>query len=238
MNKIVALFLFLFLITFFLLGLKIYMRINQLKNNNSLAIRTLNYIPDDNIYSIIETENNFLIKATIQEKCIKTPCSPAVKQINKVIGNEDSQKLKDIFNEIFKDNNDIKEVYDEDLTEEQFETISEIFDKYNIIPKLQYEIIKDNNNNPIYSQRGVYYENQNGSPIYTIASGEKPHSGYYIEVMEVEISRNSVRIYIEEGDEGEELEILTYPIVHVKFNRIPNDLVVIDEYGLVIKDIQ
>ena len=65
MNKIVAL--FLFLITFFLLGLKIYMRINQLKNNNSLAIRTLNYIPDDNIYSIIETENNFLIKATIQE---------------------------------------------------------------------------------------------------------------------------------------------------------------------------
>jgi hypothetical protein len=42
-----------------------------------------------------------------------------------------------------------------------------------------------------YNERGYYYEKENDTLICTIAMGEKPSGGYYIEIKKVKIKGNS-----------------------------------------------
>ena len=61
--------------------------------------------------------------------------------------------------------------------------------------------------------------------------GQKPSAGYSIDVKEVKIQGDIATIYVTEKspkkDEGQD-DVLTYPIVQVKFNKMPSNLEVIN----------
>ena len=61
--------------------------------------------------------------------------------------------------------------------------------------------------------------------------GTQPHYGYSIDVSKVEINDNSVTIYVEEKTPIPGAlygQVITYPIVKVKFNKQPNQVSVLN----------
>ena len=197
--------------------------------------RTLNYYLDDGkIYSIEEKQSyfNVIIKEIIF--CIKAPCIPPIIDTISIRKEEDCKALNLLFEQIFKNSN-LKEIsiYEEEqLTKDQIDTIFKIFESNNIISKLEYKIINNlEYYNKIYSEKGFSYKMENDSVIYTVAMGRKPSSGYYIDVKKIKIKGNSVIIFIKETSPGKNEgvdDVLTYPIVQVKFNKLPTKITVIN----------
>ena len=61
--------------------------------------------------------------------------------------------------------------------------------------------------------------------------GEKPTAGYSIEIQKVKIKGNNVSIYVSEKVPGKEEmvdDVITYPIVQIKFNHLPSIIEIID----------
>ena len=206
-----------------------------IKKNNK---RTLNYNDLYKIYSIVENKKNFelLIKTIIF--CIKTPCNPPIESTIIINDIEDCDILKSLFDEIFKSNKKKeKTVNDNNLTEEQSEIILDILEKYTNYSRLDYEIIKEKDENKryfnsTYPKRGYSYKWENETVIYTISLGEKPNSGYNIDIPKIDIYGNSAKIYIEEGSPDEDKiypDIIVYPIIQVKFSKMPINVTVINE---------
>ena len=203
------------------------------KNNQSEKLdRTLNYLLENKIYSFIENNNNY--KIIIKEKinCINDTCDSKIVDEKEINDEEDCHVVKHLLDEFFKGTN-LKEktVNDNNLTAEQIEKIKEILEDNNIISNLEYEIIKENSYNYSYSKRGYSVEKENDSIIYTIAMGTQPNNGYSIGVSNVEINDNSVTIYVEEKTPIPGAlygQVITYPIVKVKFNKQPNQVSVLN----------
>ena len=101
-----------------------------------------------------------------------------------------------------------------------------------LISRLEYEIINNLNQYDMkYSERGYFYEIKDEFVIYTIAMGEQPSGGYSINVKKIKIKGNSVTIYVTERvpDKGYmEDDVLTYPIVQVKFNQFPSRITILN----------
>ena len=204
-------------------------------NNNNQKI--LNYANSAFIYSIIQNPNNYEIIIKNQTACDEPPCNDTTK-IKGIDDKEDGQILKTLFEEIFIDKKTKeKTVNDINLTEAQLKIILDFLEKYAGFVKLKYEIIKDEDEdhryyNDTYSERGYSYEIQNEGVIYTISIGQQPNIGYTIDISKVEISGNSAKICIEEGTPKEGLvyrDMIAYPIVQVKFNKLPTGVTVINE---------
>ena len=202
------------------------------ENNNEN--RTLNYYLDGKIYSIEEKQSyfNVIIKEIIF--CINAPCILPIIDTISISKEEDSKALNLLFEQIFKNSN-LKEIsiYEEEqLTKDQIDTIFKIFESNNIISKLEYKIINNlDYYNKIYSEKGFSYKMENDSVIYTVAMGRKPSSGYSIDVKKIKIKGNSVIIFIKETSPEKNKgvdDVLTYPIVQVKFNKLPTKITVIN----------
>ena len=61
--------------------------------------------------------------------------------------------------------------------------------------------------------------------------GRKPTAGYSIDVKEVKIEGDSATIYVIEKSPGKDDmvdDVLTYPIVQVKFNKLPSSVEVLN----------
>ena len=200
------------------------------KNKNK---RTLDYMNYNYIYSMIENKNNYEIVIKNQPKCNRTPCDPNIIETIKINDKEACDILKSLFDEIFKDIIEKeKRVNDENLTEDQLESILDILEKYANFSQLKYEIIKDDGDYYDSTERGYSYIIQNETAIYTISLGEKPNSGYTIDISKVEINGNSAKIYIKEGtpDKGKIYsDVIVYPKIQVKFNKIPEYVYIINE---------
>ena len=61
--------------------------------------------------------------------------------------------------------------------------------------------------------------------------GEKPSNGYSIDVKEVKIVGNYAAIYVVEKSPGKDetvTEALTYPIIQIKFNKLPSSIKILN----------
>ena len=205
--------------------------INSQDSDNIKDIRVLNYYHGDyKIYSIEENEDNFKIIIKEQIICFRAPCIPPILDEKSIENEEDCQKLKELFDEIFQDS-DVKEktFRNGELTSSQKKVIFNILDKNKIISVLDYEIIKNTDVYKMkYEKRGYIYEIEDDeSVIYTIAMGQMPSTGYSIEIKKIKIKGNNAQIVVTEKvppkDVGEDT-VLTYPIVQVKFNHLPSSV--------------
>ena len=205
--------------------------INSQDSDNIKDIRVLNYYHGDyKIYSIEENEDNFKIIIKEQIICFRAPCIPPIIDEKFIVNEEDCQKFKALFDEIFQDS-DVKEktFRNGELTSSQKKVIFNILDKNKIISVLDYEIIKNTNVYKMkYEKRGYIYEIEDDkSVVYTIAMGRMPSTGYSIEIKKVKIKGNNAQIVVTEKvppkDVGEDT-VLTYPIVQVKFNHLPSSV--------------
>lgn len=201
---------------------------------NCEEIRILNYYHQNGlIYSIEEKDNNFKIITKEVIFCFVEPCIPPVIAEKTIENKEDIKSLNSLFDDIFI-NYEIKEInfVDDELTEEQKKIILKILKNNKIISILEYEIIEDDNNyNGLYRKRGYLYNSKEDSVIYTIAMGKKPTAGYSIAVKEVKIEGESVTIYVTEKSPGKDDmvdDVITYPIVKVKFNKLPSSIEVLN----------
>ena len=203
--------------------------ISVLSQSSTNKNRTLNYLLNGLIFSIVEKENYFDIVTKQQIYCIKAPCIPPVLNTISVKKEEDIKILKSLFSEIFNETKVTeKPLTDDDLTNEQIDKIFKVFENNNISQALKYKIIKglgyyDSN----YSKRGFYTEG-NGLN-YTIASGQRPSGGYSIEVNKVKIKGTQATIYVKESKpSGGSITVITYPITRVVFNIIPSSVTVVN----------
>ena len=234
MNKAVKIS-FIIILLLAIIAFAIVMAVVLTKNKNK---RTLNYYEHLRIYSIVENKKNFDLFIKYIVFCIRTPCNPSIEKTIKINDKEDYDLLKSLFDEKFKDNNEKeKRIDDENLTEDQIEIFLDILEKYTNYSRLEYEIIKDGDEQKIYynstfSKRGYYQTMNREENIYTISLGEKPNNGYTIDVSNLDIYGNSAKIFIEEGtpEEGKIYpDIIAYPIIQVKFNKDPINVTVINE---------
>ena len=197
------------------------------ENNKSMKEgRVLHYFyQDGRIYTIKENEEDFSINVEERITCFEPPCiSPEFGE--KTIENEeDCQILKNLFNEIFQ-NSKITEISVRELSSEQKTILLKILNDYKIISLLEYEIIKKTNPNKKYKERGYTCDFQdNDSVLCTIAMGEMPTDGYSIGIKKIKTKGYDASIYITEkvpGKDSFQDDVLTYPIVQVKFNHIPS----------------
>ena len=203
--------------------------ISVLSQSSANKNRTLNYLLNGLIFSIVEKENYFDIVTKQQIYCIRAPCIPPVLNTISIKKEEDIKILKSLFSEIFNGTKVIeKPLIDDDLTSEQIDKIFKVFENNNVSQALKYKIIKglgyyDSN----YSKRGFYTEG-NGLN-YTIASGQRPSGGYTIEVNKVKIKGTQATIYVKETKpSGGSITVITYPIARVEFNIIPTSVTVVN----------
>ena len=160
--------------------------INSQDSDNIKDIRVLNYYHGDyKIYSIEENEDNFKIIIKKQIVCFRATCIPPILDEKSIENEEDYQKLKELFDEIFQESDAKEKTFrNGELTSSQKKVIFNILDKNKIISVLDYEIIKNTNVYKMkYEKRGYIYEIEDDkSVIYTIAMGQMPSTGYSIEI--------------------------------------------------------
>ena len=201
---------------------------------NSEEIRILNYYHKDGlIYSIEGKEDNFKILTKELIFCFTEPCIFPVLAEKTIENKEDIKSLKSLFDDLFV-NYEVKEInfVEDELTDEQIEIVLKVLKNNKIISVLEYEIINDADQyNGLYRKRGYLYNTRDDSVIYTIAMGRKPTAGYSIDVKEVKIEGDSATIYVIEKSPGKDDmvdDVLTYPIVQVKFNKLPSSVEVLN----------
>ena len=211
-----------------------FLIINSNDSDNKEDSLVLNYFDKDGqVYSIEEKERNFKVFTKEVIYCFVEPCIFPILDENPIKDDEDCKKLKTLFEEIFKDS-DVKEkaAIDGELTADQINIILNVLEHNKILSKLEYEILNDSKiNNRKYGKRGYIYEVEDESVLYTISMGEKPTAGYSIEIQKVKIKGNNVSIYISEKNPGKEEmvdDVITYPIVQVKFNHLPSIVEIIN----------
>ena len=214
----------------FFFAISIVFTVTQYSNDTNL---TLNYYHTDHrVYSIVKEENTFKILTKLRISCLRAPCNFPVLNQKEIDDEEDREKLETIFYEIFKDSELYVKIANDELTSEQLGIIFDIFENNNIYLEIKYEIMNRNGFNfKQYNERGYYYEKENDTLICTIAMGEKPSGGCFIEIQKVKIKGNSVTIYVNEilpkpGDIV--TAAITYPIAKIKFNKEPDEIEVIN----------
>ena len=212
----------------------ILVNVITISNTSSNDTRIINYYNNDGkIYSIEEKDSIFKVIAKEHIFCFTEPCIPPIIDEISIKEKEYCDILKVLFDEIFKDIN-FKEldVSDEVLTGEQVEIIIKLLVDNKLISRLEYEIINNLNQYDMKcSERGYFYEIKDEFVIYTIAMGEQPSGGYSINVKKIKIKGNSATIYVTERVPGKGdivKDVLTYPIVQVKFNQFPSQVTVIN----------
>ena len=204
--------------------------VTQYSSNKYLTLHY--YHTDYRVYSIVKEEIKFKILTQLPINCLRAPCPFPVLNEKTIDDGEDYAKLEALFNEIFKDSELKEKVANEVLTSQQLEVIFNIFENNNITLELKYEIINKNDfYSKQYNKRGYYNEKVEDTLICTIAMGEKTSGGYSIEIQKVKIKGNSVTIYVNEQipKPGSVVtDAITYPIVKIKFNKVPDKIEVIN----------
>ena len=225
----------------FFIILFIFINSQESENNKSNKEgRVINYYyKDGKIYSIEENEKYYKIIVEEQIACFTEPCIPPKLDEKLIENEEDCQILQNLFEEVFQNLN-IKERSYLELSSAQKRKILKIFNDYETLSILEYEIIKNSNANKKYKERGYTCDFQdNDSVLCTIAMGEKPTDGYSIGIKKIKIKEYDATIYITEkvpGKDSFEDDVLTYPIVQVKFNHMPSSLEVTNyETGSIFK---
>lgn len=191
--------------------------------------RILNYEYENGIITTINEKNNGEFEIDIiqyEDGYLPFFGWAFVNEIN------DIKNLAIVFDEIFKDSEKQEiDVKSNELTEKQNEIILKIFDDYNVVYELRYEIITNlNNYNQTYKQRGYSYKYDDGHK-FTIAMGEKPTGGYFINIKKVKIKGLDIIVYVSEKEPsiGEIVtEALTYPIAQIKLNEFPASIKIIN----------
>jgi len=192
--------------------------------------RTLNYYLDGLIYSIEEKMDH--IKIVVKEKvdCIMAPCIYPVIGSTEIVKEKEQENLKFVLDEIFnKAEVNEKTVIDDDLSDEQVEKIFEVLINNNMTSKLEYNVIDNLSvHYNLYPEMGYYYQNGRWQ-TYTISAGRKPTSGYSINIKKVKIKGHSATVYVKEYEpHGPSDDVLTYPIVRIKFNINPSSITIIN----------
>ena len=98
---------------------------------------------------------------------------------------------------------------------------------------LRYQIV-ENPDNLQYEERGFYVTNFRTKTLVTVSAGQKPSSGYGIEIVNVEIKDDRVTIIVKETTPKEgtsNATVITYPKAQVEFNRLPDNIKVRNEDG-------
>ena len=212
------------------------MALNAQNTENNDNIKILDYYHDGIIYSIEENEVNF--KVVIKEilYCKKAPCDPIIIEEKKIENEEDCKNLKSLFTEIFETSKTNKiSLFDDDefLTAEQFQLIIKVLHNIQILLDFGYEII-DNNElyNKKFHKKGYFEEDEDDkSIIYTIAMGQMPNSGYSINIQKIKLKFDLAIVYVMEKRPGPDEtfdDVLTYPIIKIKFNQKPNKITIIN----------
>ena len=214
----------------FFFAISIISIVAQYSNQSNLTLYY--YHTDHRVYSIVKEEKIFKILTLLPISCLRAPCNFPVLNIKTVDDEEDSEKLENIFYEIFKDSDIYVKIANDELTSEQLKIIFDIFENNNIYLEIKYEIM---NRNEFYlkqyNERGYSCEKLNDTLICTIAMGEKRSGGFFIEIKKVKIKGNSVIIYVNEilpkpGDAV--TDAITYPIAKIKFNKEPDEIEVVN----------
>ena len=207
--------------------------VSIIPQDNASTNITLNYYHTDaKVYSIVKEEEKFKIITKQVIYCLVAPCIFPVLDETTITDEEDYKNLQNLFLEIFKDSkeNEIS-VNQDELTPKQWEIISNVFENNNIFSEVKYKISKNGNYNSQYKERGYYYKEENDNLIITITMGEKNTGGYSIDIKKVKIKENSATIYVNEKypNPGEGVTMaFTYPSVEIKFNKILDNIEVIN----------
>jgi len=196
--------------------------------NSDIKNRTLNYNLGQKIYSIEEKMNHISVTIKKNIDCLVEPCDYPVTDVIEIDKEKDSQNLKLVLDEIFnKTKITEKSVTDGDLSDQQIAKIFTVFESINITSRLKYVIVKDNKDYTP-SNRGYIYQNMKWH-YYTIFAGQKPSSGYSIDITKVDIRGYSVIVYVRESSSGGgKLAVLTYPRIKIKFNYKPANITFIN----------
>ena len=205
------------------------------ESSNNLALNY--YHTDAKVYSIVNEKDKFKISIKEVIFCFVEPCIFPILDEKIIDDEEDCKKLQNLFLEIFKDSNENEiSVNEKDLNAEQWNIIFNIFEKYNVFSEIKYEIIKNGYYLSQYKERGYYCQKVNDTLIVIVTMGKKPTGGFSINVQKVKIKENSVNIYVIEKvpNPGDIVtEAFTYPSVSIKFNKIIDDIEVLNyETGL------
>ena len=195
--------------------------------------RAIKYYYNGKIYSIEENDGTFQIIEKELIYCKQAPCIPPITGIFQITDKKECSDLKVFLDDLLPEKKiKVKAVYNQKLTNEQKEIISNILVNNKIITIIEYEIVK---NLPLddarYNQRGFLTEDKDSKAICTIAMGEQPTGGYSITVQKVKINRNKVIIYVKEKSPGPHESVnraQTFPIAQVIFNHIPDKIMVLD----------
>ena len=181
---------------------------------------------EDN-YRLIYHESNLIYDMTItnvikvdvkeQVQCIKAPCDPVYMKSYEV---PYEKKYKDFFNELFEDNDtNTLDITRNDIGYADYAILSEITSKYKVL-KSHFKYKTNNFNDSNYGTRGYYLEKTNNETRVVIAMGEKNTGGYSIDLQNVEVVDNDVKITVEETFPGRNDTVtmaFTYPCVEVVF---------------------
>jgi len=192
--------------------------------------RTLNYYLDGLVYSIEENMDH--IKVVVKEKvdCIMAPCIFPIIGSTEIVNEKEYESLKFVLDEIFnKSKVNEKSVIDEDLSDEQVEKIFTVLVNNNMTSKLEYTIVNNLGvHYNMYSERGYYYQSARWQ-TYTISAGRKPTTGFSINIKNVKIKGHSATVYVKEYEsKGANDDILTYPIVRIRFNIAPTSITIVN----------
>ena len=214
-----------------LIALTFFILINLVSSQDSESKnRTLNYYLDGLVYSIEENMDH--IKVVVKEKvdCVMEPCIFPIISLTEIVKEKEYQSLKLVLDEIFnKTKVNEKSVIDDDLSDEQVEKIFTVLVNNNMTSKLEYTIINNLGlHYNMYSERGYYYQNARWQ-TYTISAGRKPTSGFSISIKNVKIKGHSATVYVKEYEpHGPSDDVLTYPIVRIRFNIAPTSITIIN----------
>ena len=214
-----------------LITLTFFILINLVSSQDSESKnRTLNYYLDGLVYSIEENMDH--IKIIVKEKvdCVMEPCIFPVIGLTEIVKEKEYESLKFVLDEIFnKTKVNEKSVIDEDLSDEQVDKIFTVLINNNMTYKLEYNIVNNlGMHYNMYSERGYYYQNARWQ-TYTISAGRKPTSGFSINIKSVKVKGHSVTVYVKENEpHGASDDVLTYPIVRIRFNIAPTSITIIN----------
>ena len=192
--------------------------------------RTLNYYLDGLVYSIEETMDHINIVVKEKVDCVMAPCIFPVIGLTEIVKEKEYESLKFVLDEIFnKTKVNEKSVIDEDLSDEQVDKIFTVLINNNMTYKLEYNIVNNlGMHYNMYSERGYYYQNARWQ-TYTISAGRKPTSGFSINIKSVKVKGHSVTVYVKENEpNGPSDDVLTYPIVRIRFNINPSSITIIN----------
>lgn len=196
-------------------------------NNKRVTNYRIRYYYKNNIYDIEPGLNKYVITKYNVVYCIQAPCEPVKERITYTAYNA---KNKEIVNKYLK-NKKYSEIHWDKLTNEENLILLEfVFDQDKNLGK-EYEILETSDYDSKYNKRGYYLDKE----LITIAMGEQSTGGYSIKIAKIIIEDKDVQIYIEE-DKPSSKDVVTmaftYPIARVKFNFIPNKILVqsLDSY--------